>query len=112
MEEQTNSIESLFERVVAYGNTSAALIKLKTLDKSADVISTLMPRLCIGIIASVFVLILSIGIALWLGDVLGKSYDGFFIVAGFYLVIAIVLYFMRKHIKNRVSTSIITQTLN
>lgn len=112
MEEKANSIETLFERVVAYGNTSITLLKLQTLDKSSDVVSTLVPRLCILIVTAMFILILSIGTALWLSDLLGKSYEGFFIVAGFYLIVALVLFSVRKWIKKRIGNLVVTEALN
>ncbi len=112
MEEETNSIESLFERVVSYSNASVELLKLQTLDKSSDVVSTLVPRLGIIIISFMFILILSIGAALWIGEILGKTYHGFFIVAGFYLIVAVVLFLMRKGIKKRIANSVITEVLN
>jgi ABC-type transport system involved in cytochrome bd biosynthesis fused ATPase/permease subunit len=61
---------------------------------------------------TLFALVLNIGIALWLGELLGKNYYGFFIVAVFYLLSAIVLhFFLHNWIKKPVSNLIITQAL-
>lgn len=112
MEDQSTSVESLFERAEQYGKTSIELLKLKAIDTSADVLSTLITRLVIIAFVTLFVLILSIGIALWIGETLGKAYYGFFVVTGFYGVIGIVLYIFRKQwIKMPVSNSIVTQAL-
>ena len=92
MEEKTNLIEPLLERAEEYGKTSYELLKLKALDKTADVASTLISRAAVVLVLSIFIVLVNIGLSLWLGDVLGKSYYGFFCVAGFYVIIGIVLY--------------------
>ncbi len=41
-------------------------------------------------------MIVNIGVAIWLGDLLGKLYYGFFIVAGFYLFVSFIMYVEHK----------------
>lgn len=113
MENQASLIETLFEKTAHYTRTSAELYKLKAIDKSADVISTLTARLSVIIFIALFFLILNIGIALWIGEMIGKSYYGFFIVSAFYALAGIVLYtFRNKWIKAPMRNSIIAQALN
>ena len=112
MEEQSGLIESLIEKGEQYGKTTLELLKLKTLDKSADVVSNLVSWLIVFIFAVLFFLILNIGVALWLGELLGKSYYGFFVVSGFYALLSLIFGIFRKQIvKNPVNNSIITQVL-
>jgi hypothetical protein len=112
MDERESLIESLIEKGEQYGKTTLELLKLKTLDKSADVASDLVSWLIIVIFATLFFLILNVGIALWIGDLLGKSYYGFFVIAGFYAILALVFSIFRKQfIKRPVNNSIITQVL-
>lgn len=112
MDEQSELIESLIEKGEQYGKTTLELLKLKTLDKSADVAANLVSWLIVGVFAVLFFLILNIGIALWLGELLGKSYYGFFVVAGFYALLALIFGIFRKQlVKNPVNNSIITQVL-
>ncbi len=40
MEDKLNFIEPLFERVEEYGKTSYELFKLKTIDKTSNILST------------------------------------------------------------------------
>src|SRR5438045_3534314 len=109
---QAFDIASLFERTEHFTRTSADLYKLESIDKSADVISTLMARLAVVTALVLFFLIVNIGIALWLGEAIGKVYYGFFIVAGFYAVIGVVLHFAAsKWIKVPLQNLIITQAL-
>jgi asparagine N-glycosylation enzyme membrane subunit Stt3 len=112
MDERESLIESLIEKGEQYGKTTLELIKLKTLDKSAGAASDLVSWLIVVIFATLFFLILNIGIALWIGDLLGKSYYGFFVIAGFYAILALVFSIFRKQlIKRPLNNSIITQVL-
>ena len=112
MEDNTVLIESLYEKTKEYANTTIELTKLKALDKTADVVSSLVPRLVLIIFILIFVFILNIAISFWLGELTGKIHYGFFIVAGFYMLIALIVYFMHPGIKKRISNAIITRLLN
>jgi hypothetical protein len=112
MEPQTGLIESLFEKAEAYSQTTIELTKLKVLETTTHVTTTLISRLSVIIMISIFVLVFNIGIALLLGELLGKTYYGFFIIAAFYLIAGIVLhFFLRKWIQKPVSELIIKQAL-
>jgi phosphoglycerol transferase MdoB-like AlkP superfamily enzyme len=112
MNNNTAPIEMLFEKAEVYTKTTMELLKLQAIDKSADVVSSLAVRLAIFMVVVLFTLIINIGIALWIGELLGKSYYGFFIVAGFCVLIAILLYsFRNQWIKEPLSNSIITKLL-
>lgn len=107
-----NLIESLFERVEAYGKTTYELSKLKLLKTTIIVVPSLVSRLVVILIITLFTLVLNIGIALYFGELFGKLYYGFFIVAAFYLVAAIVLHFFLHHwIKKPIGNLIIKQAL-
>jgi len=112
METPASLVETLFEKAEAYGKTTIELSKLKVLETTTRVATTLVAKLSVILILSLFVLVLNIGIALMLGEVLGKSYYGFFIVAAFYLVAGIVFHiFLHKWIKKPVGDLIIKQAL-
>jgi len=60
-----------------------------------------------------FAIAVYFGFAMWIGDLLGKSYYGFFCVAGFYFIVGCVLLFVMKNaIKTKVGNSIIIKMLN
>ncbi len=105
-------IESLFEKVEAYGKTTYELSKLKLLRTTIIVLPSLLSRMVLILIIILFTLVFNLGIALWLGELLGKLYYGFFIVAAFYLIAGIVLHFFLHHwIKKPISNLIIKQAL-
>jgi len=59
-----------------------------------------------------FVFVTNIGASLWIGELLGKSYYGFFCVAGFYIVvIGFIYFFMRDWIKKSIGNSIVSEIL-
>jgi len=111
--EENNFIEPLLERAEEYGRTSYELFRLRTIGKISEAVSTVASRGLVIFVISMFIILGNIGAALWLGDILGKSYYGFFCVAGFYAIVGGILYFwMHNYIKRRVSDSIISQMLN
>jgi hypothetical protein len=110
MNDIATPIETLFKRAEDYSKTSLELLKLGAIDRSADVFSSLAVKFAIFMVAALFTLIINIGIAIWLGELLGKPYYGFFVVAIFHLVvISLVFIFRHEWIKTPVSNSIITQ---
>lgn len=112
METPADSIESLFERAETYGRTTYELSKLKLLETTNIVVTSLIARLSTILMVAMFSFVLSIAIALWLGDLLGKAYYGFFIVAGFYLLAGIILhFFLHRWVKTPISELIIKQAL-
>jgi hypothetical protein len=112
MDDNTNLIESLFERATDYGKSSYELVKLKTLDKTSDVVSSFIPNVVFYLILGSFFLFLNLGLAFWLGEILGKIYYGFFVVAGFYCLIAIIIhFFMHNWIKKVLGNYIIKRML-
>jgi len=105
MEENAKTLELLYEKAVDYGVTSFELIKLKALDKTSDVASSFLPHAIVFVVIASFLLLLNLGLAIWLGEMLGKVFLGFFIVAGFYGVLAVILRFflhkwLKKHFQN------------
>ena len=113
MEEQVSSLESLYEKTKEYVNTNIELAKLKALDKASDIVSSLVPKILVSIFVCVFLFILNIAVSLWLGELLGKNYYGFFVVCGFYLLMAIVIHSgLSSTIKKRMANAIISRLLN
>ena len=112
MDKNAELIESLLARLTDYTKTSLELIKLKVLDKTSDAISSFVPHFMVFVLAASFLFFLNLGLALWLGEILGKTYLGFFVVAGFYFILGTFIhFFLHKRIKNRVCDYIIAYML-
>ncbi len=113
MENQASPVESLLERIKTYVETRIDLLKLKAVDKASVVVASVVAKIAIVVMVFFFFLLLNIGIALWLGDLLGKSYYGFFIVAGFYGITGLVLHFGKdKLVKRPISDAIVKNMLD
>ena len=111
MDDHAKLIELLFERAAEYGKTSFELIKLKTVDKTSDIVSSLIPHSVVVVLIASFLFFFNFGLAFWLGEVLGKAYYGFFVVAAFYCVLGIVLLFLHKWVKKIICNYIIKLVL-
>ncbi|WP_426063115.1 hypothetical protein [Flavobacterium sp. DSP2-3-1] len=112
MENNATTIEMLFERAEDYTKTTVELAKLYAVDKTADFISSLISQLAISIVFAMFAFLVNIGLSLWIGELVGKVYYGFFIVSSFYLLVAIILYiFKDQWIKTPISNFMIVKML-
>lgn len=112
MNDNATHMEALYKRAQDYGKTSIELFKLNAIDKSADVVSSLVSSLAVIVSVTLSLLIINIGCALWIGNLLGESFYGFFVIGGFYALLALMLYIFRDEwIKNPVCNSIIKQLL-
>jgi len=113
MEEKVNIVESLFERTKEYSRSSLELVKLKVIAKSAELISAMASRLIVLVAGILFLLVFTVAIALWIGDLLGKAYYGFLIVSAFYAIVGLVAhYFMKDRIRKHISDSFVKQFFN
>jgi len=100
MEDNVKIIGSLLQSAAEYGKKSLELIKLKALDKTSDVVSSFIPPSVVLVFLSSFILFSGLGLAFWLGEILGKIYFGFFAVAAFYCFTGIFIRaFMYKWLK-------------
>ena len=112
MEDDANLLESLLDKAAEYGKTSFELVKLKTLDKTTELVSSLIPLTIVILLVITFLLFMNVGIALWLGEMLGKVFYGFFVVAAFYLLIGIIIHFiLNKWIKRLIGDYFIKRIL-
>jgi hypothetical protein len=112
VEHTATSVEMLYDKAKKYTETSLELLALNTVDKSADVLSSLVSKVFIAMAVAMFTLFINIGISLFIGMLLNEYYLGFLIVSAFYLIIAVVLYvFKDKLIETPIANMIITKLL-
>jgi hypothetical protein len=105
-----NTLESLFDSTSTYVDTRMELAKLKATKKSSEAVSALATKLIIGGIGFMALLVFNIALGFWLGEMLGKNYYGFFVVAIIYLLIGIMVYISRDvWLKTPIANSIIKQ---
>jgi Putative Actinobacterial Holin-X, holin superfamily III len=96
MEEHDNDIDLLLSDAGDFIETRTTLFKLKAVESLSEVSSDLVAGLGLLSILAIFLLILTIGFALLIGDWMGKGFYGFFIMGGVYAVVGIIVYLGRK----------------
>jgi len=108
----TDTIKTLIDKTKDYLDTKIELTKLKTIDKSVDVLSTVVVMIAIIFLWSLFIIFISIALALIFGKMLGAYYYGFLIMGGFYAIILLVIYIQReKWIKTPIANGLINKML-
>jgi hypothetical protein len=109
----TDLIETFFEKASDYGRTSITLFKLRTADRIADAGSSLAADVIVSLFGLVFVFMVNVGAAFWIGESLGRIYVGFFIVSAFYaLAGSLVFFFRRQWLKAPIGNSILKKILD
>jgi len=109
-EEEKSFTERIYEQVEDYAKTTVELYRLKAIKVFSDVFASVATGFIVWVIISFFLVFLSIGLGFWIGDMLGAWYLGFFIVAGIYALIGLIIYMLRvKCLKERINNFIIRQ---
>lgn len=112
MDDNATTIAALIERAEDYSKTTLELFKLNAIDKTADVVSSLVSNFAVFMSVALSLLILNIGVFLWIGKYFDEFFYGFLITGGFYAFVGLVLcIFRQKWIKIPVSNSIIKKML-
>lgn len=113
MENNASPVETLIEKIEDYSKTSFELYKCQAVAGAAGFLSNVASKLIISVIAVLFLILLSIGAALWMGELLNEPYYGFFVVSLFYLLIGLLVYLFRNDwLKTPISNKIIRRFLN
>lgn len=109
-EEEKSFTERIYEHVEEYAQTTVALYRLKAIKVFSDVFAAVATGFIIWVVISFFLVFLSIGVAFWLGALLGAWHYGFFIVTGIYALVGIIIYVLRiKCLKAKINSFIIRQ---
>ena len=109
MKDKVILLEILLEKIEEFGRTNIELYKLKAIDKATDVFASLATRIAIFTIIALFFLLITLGLSFYLGEVFGKIHYGFFAVAGFYFLIAIIMFLFRKSLSESFNNYLIHQ---
>lgn len=112
MENTTHQMKPLVEKSEEYLKTNIELLKLKSIDKFSEVASNFISRLILIIVISIFLVSINVTLALWLGELAGKTYLGFLLVASFYAALACFVLLLHLKIRLKIYTVMINQFLN
>lgn len=112
MQSTIKHIEDFVSKAGDLAETKVELWKLRAAGKISETISSLISVIAITILFCVAMIIVSLGVAFWIGSEMGNISYGFFIVGGFYAFAGLLLYLFRKHwIKKPVSNLVINKII-
>jgi hypothetical protein len=110
MEKAFAKAEELADNVKEYFNTKIESAKLNAAEKSSYIIANLVAGMAALIVFIFFIIFTGAALSLVLGQWIGKIWAGFLIVAGFYLLMGIVVWTARgKIIRMPVMNALIQQ---
>ncbi len=112
MDATTSILEPVLDSIRDYSKTSLELLKLQSVDKTADMLSTLTSRLIFISFAFLFFVILQIALALWLGDLMGRPFYGFLAMAALDAALCLIAFLLHKTLKKNINDLVITGLLN
>ncbi|MDP2238305.1 MAG: phage holin family protein [Bacteroidales bacterium] len=93
---QFEKIEELSEGLRGYLNTNIQLVKQETISVSSVILSDLISHVLIGLAGIFFLFFISLMAGFYLSELLESNLLGFAIVAGFYFLISLILFLIRK----------------
>src|SRR5215467_2983047 len=85
--------EELFETIKEYAATRYDLTRLKLVDKSSQLLASLISFMAIVIVICFCLFFLSYAVAGYLSLAIGSPFSGFLIVGGAYLIIGLLFYY-------------------
>ena len=112
MDENRTDIDILLSDAGDFIETRTNLWKYKTIESLADVSGELVSGLGLIVIVSFVIITFSIGFALLIGEWLGKSYYGFFVMGGLYAILGLIIFAgRRKWLKDPFSNMLIRKII-
>jgi uncharacterized membrane protein YqjE len=94
--EEKSKVERLLSNVEEYAETRYDLALLNAQEKAGNVISSMASGMLLTVFSLFVLLFVSIGGAWALGEYFHSPSIGFFSIAGFYLLVAILVYVNRE----------------
>ncbi|WP_417431848.1 phage holin family protein [Halpernia sp.] len=97
----------MFDLLKEYAYKRADLLKMEIQEKTVTLIGMFTFLILAFLSALFFIILFLFGLGFLIGSYLNNYGYGLLIVAGFYLLVLIVLYIKRNSIKNRVANKIL-----
>ncbi len=98
MEKAFAKVEELADTIKDYVNTRIESVKLNAAEKSSAVIANIIAGVIVAVVFIFFAIFAGAALSFGLGVWLGSTWLGFLIVACFYLLLGIVVWFARGKI--------------
>lgn len=89
-------IEELTDSLKSYVTTNFELIKYQAIERATVIVADLVTNILVGLLLLFFLFFISLWASFYISALLGDNYSGIAIVAGFYLLIGLILFLVRK----------------
>ena len=96
MEKTFEKVEELVVHVKQYMNNRIDTVKLNTAEKGSKLMANMITMAVSILIFGLFLLFISLALALAIGKATGELYWGFLIVSGIYLLLGILVTVLRE----------------
>lgn len=103
-------LDSLVEHLTGYVEARIELTKMELKEDAAKSLSKVLLFLMLGVMLTLFILLLSISVAYLISESIGL-FGGFAIVAGFYLLLAILIFSFKETISEKLRDQLV-QVMN
>lgn len=96
--EETGSknFDELIQKLKEYLHTKMELGKLTLIEKSVYLLANLISNGLLILFFSLSFLLANLALGLYLSEIFGNNYTGFFILAIFYFIITIIIFFTKE----------------
>lgn len=106
-EHEEEDEQSLIDKIKEYINVRIELATLTAAEKGSHLFAAIVTDSIIVLLLVLTFLFGSLGLGFYLSEIIGNTYAGFFIIAGFYLLIGLIIYaikdsYLEKRIVNRI----------
>lgn len=91
-------LEEITESLKSYINTNYELIKHKAIERFTVILADLISDFLVGILVFLFVFFLSLWAGFYLSTRMGDNSSGFAIIAGFYLLVGLLMILLRQKV--------------
>ena len=102
----------MIDLIKDYAEKKIELVKLDATEKSLKIIGVSVPVMIISVLAIFFIFLLNVSLGLLLGNWLHNFAYGFLILAGFYLLLILLVFLMRNYIKKIITNKAIEMLFN
>lgn len=107
MDDLKNKAETLTDHVSDYIELYSRLIVLNATEKATGIASISITSLALAVLSVFALLFASFGVGWWIGEELDNMLSGFSIVAGFYVLMVMLILAFRKKIIPSIQNTII-----
>lgn len=89
-------IEELTDNIKSYVNTNFELIKYQAVERATVMMADTVTYVVIGLFMILFLFFISLWACFYLSSLFDNNHTGIAIVAGFYLLLGLILFMIRK----------------